>query len=171
MRRLLRDRGGTAAIEFAIALPVLILLFTGGFQVADAVAAYRKITTTSRALADLTSQYTTVSDPTLDSILGASQAVMAPYATANATLTVSQVSTDSSLHTTVDWSRAKNTTPLKVGAQVTVPNDMKIANTSLVIARVTYLYQPAFGSSYIGNIPMGDTIIMLPRAATSITKQ
>ena len=89
MRGLLHDRSGTSAVEFAIALPVLILLFTGGFQLSDAVAAYRKVTTTARAMADLTSQYSTVNDTTLDRILNASQQVMAPYASSNATLVVS----------------------------------------------------------------------------------
>jgi Flp pilus assembly protein TadG len=171
MRRLGLDRRGTSAIEFAIALPVLILLFTGGFQLSDAVAAYRKVTTTSRALADLTSQYTSVNDVTLTRILNASQQVLAPYSTTNATFTISQVSTDALLRTRVDWSAAKNAVPLTKGADFSIPAGMKVAGTSAIVARVTYLYRPAFGGSYIGNVPLGDTIIMLPRGSDSITKE
>ena len=81
------------------------------------------------------------------------------------------MTTDAQLRTTVDWSRAKNTTALPVGSSVDIPVAMKIANSSLIISRVTYGYVPAFGSSYIGNIPMGDMIMMLPRASESITKE
>lgn len=170
MRRLSRDRRGTSAIEFAIALPVLIMLFTGGFQLSDAVSVYRKVTTTSRALADLTSQYVTVNDATLDRILAASTQVMAPYSTVDAKLVVSQIKTDLTLQTKVVWSRGRNTPALAVGTPVTIPDGLKFPNTYAVIARVTYTYRPVFGSSYVGTIPMGDTIIMLPRASESIEK-
>lgn len=171
MRRLSRDRRGTSAIEFAIALPVLILLFTGGFQLSDAVSAYRKVTTTSRALADLTSQYVVVDDATLDKILAASTQVMAPYSTTDAKLVISQINTDSTYQTKVVWSRGRNATALRVGDPVTIPTAMKVRDTYAIIARVTYTYRPVFGNSYVGTIPMGDTIIMLPRASESIEKK
>ncbi|MGJ3626060.1 TadE/TadG family type IV pilus assembly protein [Sphingomonas sp. MMS24-JH45] len=170
MPRLSHDRRGTSAIEFAIALPVLILLFTGGFQLSDAVSVYRKVTTTSRALADLTSQYVTVNDAQLDKILAASTQVMAPYSTTDAKLVVSEIKTDAAFQTKVVWSRARNTTALRVGDTVNIPAALKIANTYAIIARVTYTYRPVFGNSYIGTIPMGDTIIMLPRASDSSTR-
>jgi Flp pilus assembly protein TadG len=171
MRALASDRKGTSAIEFAIALPVLILLFTGGFQLSDAVSAYRKVTATSRSLADLTSQYTKVNDATLDTILNASTQVMAPYSTTDASFVISHISTDALNRTTVDWSRAKNATALNKGDPFTIPTALKFPGTSAVVARVTYTYRPVFGSSYVGTIPMGDTIIMLPRASQSILKE
>ncbi len=37
--RLLYDIAGTSVIEFGLSLPLLILLFVGGFQLNDAIAA------------------------------------------------------------------------------------------------------------------------------------
>ncbi len=169
--RLSGDRRGTSAIEFGVALPVLILLFTGAFQSSDAVSAYRKVTTTSRALADLTSQFTEVTDTDLAKILNASTQVMAPYSTDDATFTISQVETDMTGRTTVSWSAARNTAPLAVGSQVQIPTALAIRDTRALVAHVTYTYRPLFGSSYIGTIPMGDTIVMFPRASDGITKK
>lgn len=168
-RRLASDRSGTSLIEFALVLPVLVLLFTGTFQLNDALSVYRKVTTTSRTIADLTTQYTLVSDSDLDTILAASQQVMSPYSLAPASLTVTQVKIDALLNATVDWSRAKNGTALTPGSTVNIPLGVKQPNTSLVLAKVVYTYSPLFGSGFIGPIPMTETMLMSPRASSTIT--
>ena len=108
MCRLASDKRGLALVEFALSIPVLLILFIGGYQVSDAISAYRKVTTTTRAIGDLTSQYSSVTDSDLDSILLASQQIMYPYSYVNAQLTITQVKIDSTGHPTVSWSRALN---------------------------------------------------------------
>ncbi|NDU79348.1 pilus assembly protein, partial [Actinomadura sp. DSM 109109] len=65
-RRLFRDERGIALVEFALSVPLLLLMFIGSYQLTDAISAYRKVTTATRAIADLSSQYTTVSNSDLD---------------------------------------------------------------------------------------------------------
>lgn len=170
MIRLFSDIRGTSAVEFAICMPFLILLYIGGYQLTDAASAYRKVTATSRTVADLTAQYTTVSDADLDTILNASQKVMAPYAVATASMTISQIAIDASGVATVDWSRGKNVAGLTPGAAFTVPTSIRVANTYLIIANVDYSYVPNVGSGLIGPIPMRDQIILSPRAVARIAK-
>ena len=59
-RSLLQDNAGAALIEFAMVLPVLILCYLGGFQLMEAVSVYRKVTTSTRSIADLTSRSSSV---------------------------------------------------------------------------------------------------------------
>src|SRR5438045_1745239 len=96
MRRLLSDRRGVAAAEFAMSLPFLVLLYLGGYQLSDAISAYRKVAVATRTVADLTSQYTSVSDDEVNTILNASTQVLYPYKVSAAKVTVSQIKMDAS---------------------------------------------------------------------------
>lgn len=166
----LEDTRGIAITEFAIVLPFLILLYVGGYQLSDAISAYRKVTTAARTVADLTTQYMSVTNSDLDTILAASQQVMAPYNVRNAKLVVSQVSVDAQGAAKVAWSRGLNTGALQTGTSYTLPATIKQNNTSLIIASIEYTYTPNFASSLIGTIPMRENIIMSPRASSTITK-
>lgn len=168
IRSLLHDRRGISAVEFAICLPFLALLYIGGYQLSDATSAKRKVTVATRAVADLTSQYTSVSEADLDTILNASTQILAPYKIAAAKVTVTQVYVDSTLAPKVVWSRGKNVNPLVTGAAFTLPTSMKRADTYVIVANVDYAYTPIAASSMIGSIAMRDTIIMWPRASAQV---
>lgn len=170
MVRLQRDIRGVGAVEFALSLPFLVLLYIGGYQFSDAISAYRKVTVATKTVADLTSQYTSVTNDDLDQILAASQQVLTPYKVANAQLTVSQISIDGSGNPKVSWSRGLNTAALTEGTDFTVPASIKQNNTSLIVATIRYNYVPVAASSLIGTIPMRDVIIMSPRASSTVKK-
>ena len=51
-----RDRSGIAAIEFAVIVPVMLVMFFGTVEFPPAIAVDRKVTLIARTLSDLTSQ-------------------------------------------------------------------------------------------------------------------
>lgn len=163
-----QDRRGMALTEFAFALPLMLMMYVGGFQLCDAISAYRKVTTTTRAVADVTSQYTSVNNTDLDVILAASEQIMAPYSVDNAKLVISQIAIDKDKVATVAWSRGRNIAGLTQGSTFTVPESIKQPNTSILVAEIQYLYKPNVISSLIGDIPMKERIIMMPRATNTI---
>lgn len=169
LRRLTSDQRGVSLVEFAISVPLLLLLFIGGYQLTDAISAYRKVTTTTRAVADLTSQYSSLKASDVDAILAASQQIMVPYNYANAKLVIVQVKIDGSGVSTVDWSRGLNVTPPAVGSAFTIPSGMKVNNTYLLVAQTDYTYSPIAASSVIGTIPLRDQIILSPRLSPSVS--
>src|SRR3546814_4971534 len=81
--RLARETRALGAVEFAMTAPFLILLYVGGFQLMDAISAYRKVTVTTRSLADLTSRQETMTDAKAIEFMNAARQVMAPYSPAN----------------------------------------------------------------------------------------
>lgn len=169
IRRLIRDEHGLSVVEFAICLPFLVLLYVGSYQLSDAISAQRKVTIATRAIADLTSQYTTVTNTDLDQILAASQQIMAPYKYSAAQLTITQVKIASNGTATVDWSRGLNAAALTPGSTVTLANNIKKYHDYVLIAQTTYTYTPIAASSMIGTIPMHDEIVLSPRSSSSIT--
>jgi Flp pilus assembly protein TadG len=168
MRRFLKDRRGVAASEFAMSLPFLVLLYIGGYQLSDAISAYRKVATATRTVADLTSQFTSVSYDDLDTILNASAQVLNPYKISAAKLTVSQIHIDGSGNATVDWSRGKNITRLTPGTAFTLPASIRTPNSYVIVASINYTYTPVAASGMIGTIPFQDQIIMGPRASVEV---
>ena len=91
-RRFVASTPAIAAIEFAIVMPVLALMFFGTFDAGRAIAIYMKIRSATFAIDAITNQYTTVPSD-LQSIAGAAAVIFAPYpsSTSVLTVTVSQV--------------------------------------------------------------------------------
>ncbi|MCW6536391.1 TadE/TadG family type IV pilus assembly protein [Sphingomonas lycopersici] len=174
--RLRDDRRGLGAVEFAIIAPFLLLLYLGGYQLMDATSAYRKVTTTTRTLADVTTQFTAVQASDVDSILGAAGAVMTPYSASNTTTRVSEIAISATGMPSVVWSRASSGNLLKTSdllANPTTPNNvvpakLRIASTNLIFAEVSYSYVPPAGGQLIGPITFRDQIFMNPRRSVDI---
>jgi Flp pilus assembly protein TadG len=79
LRHFGRDKRGASAIEFALLAPLMIGLYIGCIEISEGIAAYRKVTLTAGALANLTAQVTTISTADKDNILAAATAIMSPY--------------------------------------------------------------------------------------------
>ncbi len=80
-RELARDRNGIAATEFAVIVPIMLVMFFGTVEFSSGVAVDRKVTLVARTLSDLTSQaLTSVNDTYLQNVFTASIAIMTPYA-------------------------------------------------------------------------------------------
>ncbi len=165
-----RDRRGVAAIEFAMIMPLLLALYLGGYETAQAMATYRKMAATTVELANITAQYTTMSSSDMTSVMNASAQIMAPYSTTNLSIVMSEITTDANSHATVTWSNAYNGgAALTPGAAFTLPSGLVAASTSYVLVRTVYSYVPTVGSAFVHTIPMTDQIYMLPRQSSSIT--
>jgi Flp pilus assembly protein TadG len=150
---------GVAAVEFAMVLPVMVLMYLGMTELTFAVNTDRKITLLSRTLADLTGRATSVNTSEMDAIFGASLAVMAPYNGDAVKMVVSSIVVKDTgqvsggqpvLKGTVCWSVAKgpgNPPGLAKGTVVPIPDGFQTADSSFIRADVTLDYAPIFGSS------------------------
>jgi Flp pilus assembly protein TadG len=164
-----RARSGVAAVEFAILVPVLLLLYLGGFEITQALSTYRKLTDTTTELASIVSQYAAMSSSDVTSVFTASSQIMAPNSTSSLTIVLSEVTTDANSNPTVTWSQAYNgATALAVGSSVAMPTGLAMANTSYVLVQTAYLYTPVIGAAYVKPISLHNQIYMLPRRSTSI---
>lgn len=88
------DKSGTAAIEFAMISPLLLVTLLGGTEITQAVMAARKVATATRTMADLTAQIRGATDLTsamVDEVYAAGSLVMSPYPSGSLKVTVSRV--------------------------------------------------------------------------------
>jgi Flp pilus assembly protein TadG len=170
-RRFARSTRGIAAVEFAMVLPVLTLLFLASFDGGRAISVYMKVRTASFTLAEITNQYPTISDAAMSEIFTATSDVLAPYSTVPLALTVSQIAIDAQGKATVNWSSTQGGTARAVGSSVTVPTNIATPSSYLVLSEVKYSYAPLFG--YFNNglaIGLSDSLFVTPRSTVSIAR-
>ena len=168
-RRFTAATQGVAAIEFAMILPVLVLIFLATFDGGRAIAAYMKMRAANYALASITNQYPIIQSADMTGILCAISMVMAPYTSGTPAVKVSQVQISNKGVATIEWSAAQSTTARTVGSSITPPSAMVVNGSYLVLAEVSYTYKPLFG--YFGSgsgITFSDSLYVTPRSVSCI---
>ncbi len=166
-----RESRGAATVEFALILPLLALIWLGGFEAAKAVSTYRKVTDATAELANVAAQYTAITKAETMSVMAAATQIMSPYSTTSLTVVLSQIQTDDTGACTVSWSEGyQGGAPLTPGAQWPLPASLKIPDTAYILVQTAYPYQTSVGSNYLGpSIPMRGQLYMSPRQIASIT--
>jgi Flp pilus assembly protein TadG len=165
---LIGDRRGLAAIEFAMILPIMLMMFFGVVELSSGVAVDRKVTLMARTLSDLTSQSTSVSDSDLTNFFNASGAIMTPYDSAPVKATITQLYVDPTTHKArVQWS--KGSSPRATKTIVTIPGDIAVDGTYLIFSEVSYLYTPAVGYLMAkAGITLSDVAYTRPRQSACV---
>jgi Flp pilus assembly protein TadG len=144
-----RDSSGIAATEFAVVVPLMLVLFFGTVEFSTGVAVDRKVTITAHALSDLVSQNTSVTDTQLTNFFTAGTKVMfpytsSPYSASTLHSTISEIYIDPNTHTAkVQWSQGYAVRA--VGSNVTIPTALKVDGTYLIFSEASYLYTPTIG--------------------------
>jgi Flp pilus assembly protein TadG len=161
--RLAGDRSGVAAVEFAMILPLMLTLYLGANEFGHALTIKRKVTHVTSSIADLVTQSETISDADMANILDAAASIMDPYDSDGLEMKVSLIAIDEDNAATVVWSDARNDTPLTVGAEVTVPDDVNTADTHVVVTEVHYEHTPTIGYVLTGTLDLWDEFYLRPR--------
>jgi Flp pilus assembly protein TadG len=169
------DAGGASAVEFAVILPVMLLMFFGTVTVSSGVAVDRKVTLVARTLSDLVSQASVITDSDFSNCFAASTSIMTPYSPTPVKAKISEVKIDANSKATIVWSKASNDTARGVGSVVTgtVPAALLVPNTYLIWSEVSYDYKPAIGydgaSGYAApTFPLGESFYTRPRQSACV---
>jgi Flp pilus assembly protein TadG len=170
LRALAKDRRGASAVEFALMIPFLLIVYLGGVQTFQAVAAYRKLSDATVELANVTAQYQALSSTDLANIFSATSQIMTPYPTGNMTMVLSIIKTNASNSACVYSSTPYNGgTALRAGAAFTPPAGLMTANSTYILVQTSYLFTPTLAYGVIGNTTMTDHMYMEPRNSATIT--
>ena len=168
LRNLARDNSGIAATEFAVIVPIMLVMFFGTVEFSSGVAVDRKVTLMARTLSDLTSQSVSVGDTDMTNFFAASAAIMTPYSATPTRSTITELYVDpATLRARVQWS--KGTTPRTAGSQVAIPSALAVAGTYLIFSEVSYLYVPTIG--YVmakAGVNLSDVSYTRPRQSTCV---
>ncbi|MGA7788001.1 MAG: TadE/TadG family type IV pilus assembly protein [Xanthobacteraceae bacterium] len=170
-RRFATSTRGVAAIEFAMIVPVLATMFLASFDGGRAIAIYLKVRAATYALDAIANQYKTIAASDMTNIVGATAAVLSPYSSTPAIVTISQIAVNSSTSATVAWSYSPSGTALTQGASVTLPANLSTCGSYpcyLIYGKVNYAYTPLFGYFTTSAINLSDALYTTPRSSACV---
>ena len=166
-RELLADRSGLAAVEFAMIIPIMLLLFFGTDEFSSGVAVNRKVTLMARTLSDLISQNISVTDAQFTNFFNASQAILTPYPSAPVNSTISELYIDPTTKVArVQWSQGGS--PRGLGTTVTIPAALQVGGTYLIFSEVRYAFAPTVGYVLKSTITLKDYSYTRPRQSLCV---
>ena len=186
LRRLRRDIGGVAAVEFALIAPIMILLYCGMAELASGIMAARKTSHATSTVGDLVGQKTTVSASDMYNLFLAASDTMTPFPLTDgsgATVLLSRItslSVRSNGAIQVDWSCTPTNTSQSAGMPPLVTNSVvtgvpaNLLNTStpgdsVVESDGAYQFTPPSNRIFPTGLKFTDTFYFKPRASTSVT--
>lgn len=136
-----RDRGGVVAVEFALILPTLLVVFIGTFEASNLVRAKMKFNEAAPAIASLVAlqtSTTTTGTLTSDFCTGAAY-MMAPFSTSGLNVQVNSV-TNYSGTSKVDWTATCNNLKDPKTATTLVTGLLPNSGDTVIVVQTTYTY-------------------------------
>ena len=161
LRRLRRNERAAIVVEFALVLPVLIMIFVGMAEFTEAFTVMRKLAQSAGTVSDLVAQETTVTSSTLANIRLIAEEIMKPYSPPNSLVIVSVVS-DGANTVRVAWSDP----PIYAQDQIySLPNDkLTEPNSGLIVTEATYNFTPTLSYFLLGNFTLQERAFFRPAA-------
>ena len=146
--KIARDRRGISAIEFALILPVILVMMAASEDLGQALMVDRRISQIAATASDMTAQQASWTATNLDAILTGTSTLIQPFPSGNLKIVVATVNVDASLNTTVAWSRGYNATAWTVGAAppFTLSKSILQSGVQMVMAQVTYSFTTPFAT-------------------------
>jgi len=143
LKRLIQDRRGVSAIEFALIAPIMILFYFGMTELTTSLMAERKASHAASAVGDLVAQNASVTEQDVADIFNIADEVVRPFPTATLRTCLLSIRADKNGSPKVEWVKTNRspTQCLAAGDTVTgLPADLITANQGLVQAQVEYAY-------------------------------
>jgi Flp pilus assembly protein TadG len=176
LREFRQRSNGASAVEFAMLLPLFLLLYLGGVELTDALDANRKLTELTRTIADITAKSDAISATDLKQLAALSSPLMAPHEAKDASVTILAVWTDEKLASTVDWSFSATGAGMAAGgapaagSPYALPDTLASKSRQTVVAEVTYMHRPTFGVAITGPLKFSETVYLAPRSGKCVKR-
>lgn len=170
--RFRRDARGVAAVEFALVLPIMLLLYVGTSEAGLLISMDRRVQTIAGTMGDLVSR-ANKDIPACDikDFFAASAGIMAPYSATTLNQVVTAVSVKADGTATVTWSKATPGGVAKVQNTVyPLPKEMSdiAKNSTVIVAEASYSYTPITNLIYKQDILLRRENFFLPRFGGTI---
>lgn len=176
--RFLRDNQGVAAIEFALAIPVLMTMFFGVFELNRYLLINQKADRIAYTVTDVVAQSNNVTTGQLDVVLNAATQIMLPFEFSNDGVVVisSVYKQDEDSEPETRWQYTGGGTIIRtsrignVNEDANLPGGLELnSRDNVIISEVYYRYTPIFGMGIVDAQDVYKTVIFKPRLGALTT--
>jgi Flp pilus assembly protein TadG len=167
------DARGSAAVEFALILPIMLLVYIGTMEASALISMDRRVQSVTGALGDLVARTRDeIDDDTMRDYFQAASGIMTPFSAAGLEQVVTQVSIGDDGNVTVDWSRQYIDGEYAVGEEhgdgdpFTLPPEMIAVSGDdgyVIVAESRYAYTPLVGIVFDAPINLYRENFYVPR--------
>lgn len=169
LRHLIAHQSGTALIEFALILPIMITLFLGVFEGTRIVAASMRLANAAQSVADMVAQQSNVTATMMTNFCSGGQLSMTPLPGASLQIAVTEV-TNTGAGLTVDWNDTTCNSATAIANATTlatslVPN----TNDSVIIVQATYAYTSPISYVFAKSYTLTQTTYQRPYNVGTVT--
>lgn len=160
--RLMKNEDGVGAVEFALLVPVLLVLYVGAVELSTVMTVDKKVSKASAVATDIISQLESVDKTTLKEMVGIAQSIIAPYNSAALGMQVIGIKIDAAGKSTIAWSwNEANGRPFTAGDEIIIPSAYEIADTFLLKTIVSLDYDMLLLSPKKAGVEWRDSAITL----------
>lgn len=170
LRSFLSHEKGISAVEFALILPFLILLYFGTIELSFLMRADRRVTLTASSLGDLTARLPAVNDSDMHELFDAAAVLMQPYPVTETRLRITSVVDSGKGQTRVAWSDGYNMPARATDSTVKLPAGIVPPSGSIILTEVEYDYKSTTGFVLTVDKTVSDTFYMRPRRVSIIER-
>ncbi len=166
------NENGVVAVEFALILPILLLLYLGAVETSRAVTFNKKMVNAAADMGDLVARVKgSISENELDDYFAAARITMSPLSADNLKQVVSSVYIDENGDTSVIWSRGYNGGQAHAeGSAYEIPDDIAgIAEDGyIIVSKASLTYQPITNFIFTNGFTFEKEFFLLPRHGEEI---
>lgn len=171
------NENGVAAVEFALAMPIMLVLYLGSVEGSTLIILDRKVQTAASALGDIVSRTNgTLTQGTLEDYFQAASGIMHPYESTTVVQTIAGLEVSSAEEAVVKWSRQYSDGQLvpaegfTVGTTIELPKEMSdlALGRVVIVAEASYEYSPSFAVVVDQTVQLHRTSYHLPRTTTGV---
>jgi Flp pilus assembly protein TadG len=170
LRNVFKDRLASAAIDFAMIFPIMIVMFLGIYEVANAIIVYMKVIDAADTISDLTAQYRSVASSDLTNIYTAGQMIMEPSPGSGLSTSIASVTFNASTgNPSVTWQVSRGSNAPAMSDAASAATGLGSPGDTVIEAEATYTYTSLFQFVLPYGITMTSRVFARPRYVTSIT--
>jgi Flp pilus assembly protein TadG len=179
IKRFAVAREGVAAVEFALILPVMLLLYAGSIELSDLINVDRRITVISSTVGDLVARMDgDIYETELNDYFNAAEEIINPYATTGLKQLITCVRVDATGTTptaTVMWSKASGGATVKAAnstlSTTVFPSAIREISRGkyVIMSETQYSYKPLMGVVFENARTMYRQNFHLPRFGDNVT--
>ena len=167
LKSLIKDRRGTAAVEFAFVAPVMILMYYGLAELTQGMMADRRAAHVASAIGDLVAQDTVINTTEMTDVFNVGKAIIAPFPTSGLSMRVTSIRKDSSGALQVMWSKSSGSMSV-LTTVASVPAGLIANNESVILAESSYVYNSSAKKALPNALTFTQKYYLKPRKTAQV---